>query len=161
MRRRRVTPISTIPTREGKRKSRHPRRPESGTRRQAPAIAVNASLWEAPYESQTVRPVSLYAAGLGKPLRSRCSTSRLREVRRQLRHVRQALSPRSPKEATMRNDPQHYRNGAAKRCASCDGKFGLIRYYCWRTPLCSKACVGRFRTRQESDRRWLIRFRAA
>jgi hypothetical protein len=74
---------------------------------------------------------------------------------------RQALSPPSPKEATMRNDPQHCRNGAAKRCASCDGKFGLIRYYCWRTPLCSKACVGRFRARQESDRRWLIRFRAA
>jgi hypothetical protein len=41
------------------------------------------------------------------------------------------------------------------RCAVCDGKFGLVRYYSWRTPLCSKMCVDRFKTRQESDRHWL------
>jgi hypothetical protein len=29
----------------------------------------------------------------------------------------------------MLNGPQHLRKGAAKRCALCDGKFGLIRYY--------------------------------
>ena len=45
--------------------------------------------------------------------------------------------------------------GKAKRCAVCDGKFGLIRYYSWRTPLCSKKCIDRFRTRLESDRNWL------
>jgi hypothetical protein len=30
----------------------------------------------------------------------------------------------------MRNSSQHLWNGAAKRCAICDGKFGLIRHYC-------------------------------
>jgi hypothetical protein len=45
----------------------------------------------------------------------------------------------------MRNGPQHSWNGAAKRCAVCDGKFGLIRHYSWRTALCSKKCVGRFK----------------
>ena len=45
--------------------------------------------------------------------------------------------------------------GKATRCAVCDGKFGLIRYYSWRTPLCSKKCVDRFNTRRESDRSWV------
>lgn len=40
----------------------------------------------------------------------------------------------------------------AARCAVCDRKFGLLRRYSWRTPLCSKKCVDRFRTRRESDR---------
>ena len=43
-------------------------------------------------------------------------------------------------------------NGRATRCAVCDGKFGLVRHYSWRTPLCSKNCVDRFRA---SDRHWL------
>ena len=43
----------------------------------------------------------------------------------------------------------------AMRCAICDGKFGLVRYYSWRTPLCSKTCVDRFRIRREGDRNWL------
>jgi hypothetical protein len=47
------------------------------------------------------------------------------------------------------------RSGSAARCAVCDGKFGLVRHYSWRTPLCSKKCVDRFRTRRESDRNWL------
>jgi hypothetical protein len=47
------------------------------------------------------------------------------------------------------------RSGSAARCAVCDGKFGLVRHYSWRTPLCSKRCVDRFRIRRESDRNWL------
>lgn len=50
---------------------------------------------------------------------------------------------------------------AATACAVCSGKFGLIRYYSWRTALCSKKCLDRFRERRERDRRWLFRFRAA
>jgi hypothetical protein len=61
----------------------------------------------------------------------------------------------------MRNSPQCLRNGAAKRCAICDGKFGLIRHYSWRTALCSRECVNRFKSREEADRRWLLRFQAA
>lgn len=57
----------------------------------------------------------------------------------------------------MRNHLQYRRQDAAKRCAICDGKFGLIRHYSWRTALCSKKCVDRFRSREESDRRWLLR----
>ena len=38
--------------------------------------------------------------------------------------------------------------GRASRCGVCHGKFGLVRYYSWRTPLCSKKCVDRFRTRR-------------
>jgi hypothetical protein len=62
----------------------------------------------------------------------------------------------------MRNIPQHHpSNSAAKRCAICDGKFGLIRHYVWRTALCSSKCAGRFRTRQDGDLRWLRCLRAA
>ena len=46
-------------------------------------------------------------------------------------------------------------------CAVCGGKFGLIRYYSWRTPLCSRKCLDRFRARRERDRLWLFRFQAA
>ena len=47
------------------------------------------------------------------------------------------------------------RSGRAARCAVCDGKFGLVRYYSWRMPLCSKKCVDRFRARREGDCNWL------
>jgi hypothetical protein len=47
------------------------------------------------------------------------------------------------------------RQGKATRCAVCDGKFGLIRHYSWRTPLCSKKCVDRFRARWASDCNWV------
>ena len=47
------------------------------------------------------------------------------------------------------------RSGGAARCAACNGKFGLVRHYAWRTPLCSKKCVDRFRVRSESDRNWV------
>jgi hypothetical protein len=61
----------------------------------------------------------------------------------------------------MRNNPRNRWNGGAKRCAICDGRFGLIRYYAWHTALCSKRCAERFKTRQEADRRWLPRVEAA
>jgi hypothetical protein len=32
---------------------------------------------------------------------------------------------------------------------------GLVRHYSWRTPLCSKKCVDRFRARRQSDRNWV------
>jgi hypothetical protein len=55
----------------------------------------------------------------------------------------------------MRNRSESLGHGKATRCAVCDGKFGLVRHYQWRTPLCSKKCVERFRDRRESDRGWL------
>jgi hypothetical protein len=61
----------------------------------------------------------------------------------------------------MLNSPQHVGKGEAKRCALCHGKFGLIRYYSWRTPLCSKKCADRYKARQEGDRRWLCRLEVA
>jgi hypothetical protein len=61
----------------------------------------------------------------------------------------------------MRNSPQYICHGAANRCAICDGKFGLVRHYSWRTALCSKKCAERFKARREEDRRWLLRLRAA
>ena len=54
----------------------------------------------------------------------------------------------------MRNSSRHLRD-EAKRCLICSGRFGLIRHYSWRTPLCSKKCVDRLRTRREADRKWL------
>jgi hypothetical protein len=50
---------------------------------------------------------------------------------------------------------QHPSEGAVKRCPICDGRFGLIRHYSWRTALCSTRCVDRFRARQETNRNWL------
>jgi hypothetical protein len=47
------------------------------------------------------------------------------------------------------------------RCAVCEGKFGLVRHYSWRTPLCSKKCVDRFKDRRQSDRNWIGCFRVA
>jgi hypothetical protein len=61
----------------------------------------------------------------------------------------------------MFNSSQDLQHGTAKRCAICDGMFGLVRYYSCRTSLCSKKCVARFKARQESDRRWLRRPQAA
>jgi hypothetical protein len=55
----------------------------------------------------------------------------------------------------MAHCSESLRRGRATRCAVCNGKFGLVRHYSWRTPLCSKKCVDRFRTRQENDRAWL------
>jgi len=52
----------------------------------------------------------------------------------------------------MPNCSESLRSRGVTRCAICYGKFGLVRYYSWRTQLCSKSCVNRFRTRRESDR---------
>ena len=41
------------------------------------------------------------------------------------------------------------------RCAMCDGKFGLVRHYSWRTSLCCRKCVDRLRTRRQGDRNWM------
>ena len=57
----------------------------------------------------------------------------------------------------MRNHLRYRGQDAAKRCAICDGKFGLVRHYAWRTALCSRGCLDRLRSREESDRRWLLR----
>lgn len=53
------------------------------------------------------------------------------------------------------------RPSSATRCAVCDGKFGLVRYYSWRTSLCSKRCVDRFSARRANDRTWLSWLRIA
>lgn len=55
----------------------------------------------------------------------------------------------------MPNCSESSGSGRAARCAVCDGKFGPVRHYSWRTPLCSKRCVDRFRARTESDRNWV------
>lgn len=56
----------------------------------------------------------------------------------------------------MPNCSRYPRNDAAKRCAVCHGQFGLVRYYTWRTALCSKKCLEKFKCREENDRRWLL-----
>jgi hypothetical protein len=61
----------------------------------------------------------------------------------------------------MPNRSESNRSGRAARCAACGGKFGLVRYYSWRTPLCSKKCVDRFRARRASDCSWLPRLQIA
>jgi hypothetical protein len=55
----------------------------------------------------------------------------------------------------MLNCSKSLGSGRATRCAVCNRKFGLVRYYSWRTPLCSKKCVDRFRARRANDRIWL------
>lgn len=55
----------------------------------------------------------------------------------------------------MSNCSESLKSGKATRCAVCDGKFGLVRRYSWRTPLCSKKCLDSLRARRESDRNWL------
>jgi hypothetical protein len=61
----------------------------------------------------------------------------------------------------MLNSSQDIRFGASKRCAICDGPFGLIRHYSWRTPLCSKKCIERLKARREANRKWLRRLQIA
>ncbi len=61
----------------------------------------------------------------------------------------------------MRNTSHISYHGPVRCCAICGGKFGLIRYYCWRTALCSMKCVDRFKARREADHKWLRWLRAA
>jgi hypothetical protein len=55
----------------------------------------------------------------------------------------------------MPNRSESFRSGSVMRCAVCEGKFGLVRYYSWRTQFCSKSCLNRFRSRRDSDRNWV------
>ena len=55
----------------------------------------------------------------------------------------------------MSNRSENLRSGRDARCAVCDGKFGLVRHCSWRTQLCSRRCVDRFRARGEDDRNWV------
>ena len=55
----------------------------------------------------------------------------------------------------MPNCSESRKHGRVTRCAICDRKFGLVRYYSWRTPLCSRKCVDRFRDRRTRDRKWI------
>jgi len=55
----------------------------------------------------------------------------------------------------MPNCSESIGSGKAARCTVCDGKFGLVRYYSWRTALCSKNCVDRLRARRASELNWL------
>jgi hypothetical protein len=48
----------------------------------------------------------------------------------------------------MFNSSKNKRHDAPTRCAVCDGPFGLVRHYSWRTPLCSKTCVERLKARR-------------
>lgn len=64
-----------------------------------------------------------------------------------------------PKCATAKGEKMPYRwegQGSDKtaRCAVCNGKFGLVRHYSWRTQLCSRKCVDRFRARRQSYGNW-------
>jgi hypothetical protein len=61
----------------------------------------------------------------------------------------------------MANCSESPGSGRAARCAVCDGKFGLVRYYSRRTALCSRNCVDRIRARRTSDYNWLGRLQIA
>ncbi|OSJ36009.1 hypothetical protein BSZ19_06250 [Bradyrhizobium japonicum] len=61
----------------------------------------------------------------------------------------------------MRNSSHSSHRGSVGCCAICGGRFGLIRYYCWRTALCSRKCVDRFKARREADHKWFRWLRAA
>jgi hypothetical protein len=65
------------------------------------------------------------------------------------------------KETTMPqcSESQGYRSAA--RCAVCNGKFGLVRHYSWRTALCSSKCVDRFKARRQNDGSWMNRLQIA
>ena len=62
---------------------------------------------------------------------------------------------------TVPNRSETLRSGRDARCAACGSKFGLVRHYSWRTALCSKKCVDRFKARRASDCNWLAWLRAA
>jgi hypothetical protein len=74
---------------------------------------------------------------------------------------RTPTSTQEPQEARMRDRFQYRCRSAANRCAICEGRFGLIRHYTWRTALCSRRCADRFKVRREDDRRFLPRNQAA
>jgi len=74
---------------------------------------------------------------------------------------RSLVSRRARREAKMLDVPHYFRKDAVNRCAHCGGKFGLVRYYTWRTALCSKRCRNHFRVRDAGTLRWLRRLEQA
>ncbi len=69
---------------------------------------------------------------------------------------RQGRPIEAEEESFMRDKPEHSeRAPAAKACAVCSCKFGLIRYYSSERRLLQKY-LDRFRARRERDRRWLF-----
>ena len=56
---------------------------------------------------------------------------------------------------------ENHGSDKAMRCAVCESKFGLVRHYSWRTPLCSRKCVDRFKARRQSDHNWMGWFQVA
>jgi len=65
------------------------------------------------------------------------------------------------KEKTMSYRLESHGSDKAMRCAVCEGKFGLVRHYSWRKPLCSRKCVDRFKARRQSDHNWMGWFQIA
>jgi hypothetical protein len=51
----------------------------------------------------------------------------------------------------MLNRSEILRCSRAARYAVCDGELGLVRHHSWRTPLCSKKCVDRFKDRRARE----------
>ncbi|HEX3440123.1 MAG TPA: hypothetical protein VHT93_07240 [Pseudolabrys sp.] len=47
----------------------------------------------------------------------------------------------------MFSNSHESRARAPQRCPVCNGQFGLVRQYAWRTGVCSKACRDRARGR--------------
>ena len=64
-------------------------------------------------------------------------------------------------EGSMAYRSESHQSDKATRCAICDGKFGLVRHYSWRTPLCSRKCVDRLKARRQSDHNWMGWFQIA
>jgi hypothetical protein len=111
------------------------------TARRVRRIAPAAS-----HERQALFTVSLCAARLGGPLRSRTVLHVCARCDGELRGEHQPLPTQDPQDK-MRNSRKYLCNGATTRCAICDGKFGLIATYSWRTAFCSRKCADRFKTR--------------
>jgi hypothetical protein len=60
----------------------------------------------------------------------------------------------------MFSNSRSVQNFVTHRCAICDGRFGLVRHYSWRTAVCSRNCAQRLKARRADDRRWLPGFGA-
>jgi hypothetical protein len=61
----------------------------------------------------------------------------------------------------MVNSNHQIRNGPGKRCAFCDGKFGLIRHHSGKAALCSREVRGALQGSPGERPKWLFRFQPA
>jgi hypothetical protein len=59
-----------------------------------------------------------------------------------------------PRVMEAKMHQRYPRDRTINSCVICQRKFGLIRYYSWRTALCSKRCKDRLLAREERDRKW-------